>query len=91
MHVDAREDKGGESEGRETEGRRVGELAVFIGLPHAWVEGAALGECPGRVHLRVVAVVMRANLIAVTVKRLVRVVVDVVDMVGHCECFGRIQ
>lgn len=43
VHVDTGQDKGGQGEGRETQRRRVGELAVLVGPPRTGLEGTAKG------------------------------------------------
>lgn len=66
MHVESRQDKGGQGESRETKRSRVGQLAVLIGLPvsdlQSTAEGlgvlaldksAVVGVLPARVRLLV--------------------------------------
>lgn len=43
VHVDTGQDEGGQGEGRETQRRRVGELAVLVGPPRTGLEGTAKG------------------------------------------------
>lgn len=43
VHVDTGQDKGSQGESRETQRRRVGELAVLVGPPRTGLEGTTKG------------------------------------------------
>lgn len=95
MHVDTGQDEGGQGESRETQRRRVGELAVLVGPPRTGLEGTAKGlGVLADGHVAEVAMVVEGEAVAGSLSLGVDGLLDTVgllligsdvELVRHCE------